>query len=143
MANCTTNPISQAAGSLLLTFLIALWPGQRLGRHYGKVHLIAYLAVLAGLLWHVLLQASKTARILAFLCCSLWAGAHISRLVRMFLLGHVYAEVIQVQDDGIATRVTLKPAQAVPFFPGCYFYVFFQGPLPFYDFFHGYPMMPF
>ncbi|KAM0670866.1 hypothetical protein ACQRIU_001261 [Beauveria bassiana] len=132
-----------AAASLLLTFVVALWPGQRLGRLYSSVHLLLYLVVLAGLLWHVLLQASKTARILAFVCCGLWAAAHVLRLVRMFLLGRTYAEVIRRQEDGYATRVTLKAARPVRFFPGCYFYIFFHGPLPFYDLFHGYPMMPF
>ncbi|KAJ3494057.1 hypothetical protein NLG97_g4328 [Lecanicillium saksenae] len=132
-----------SAGSLLLTGLIALWPGRRLGRLYGKAHLLVYLAVLAGLLWHVLLQTSKTAKILAFVCCGLWAGAHIFRLVRMFLLGHAYAEVIQVQENAHAVQVTVKTARPLGFFPGCYYYVFFKGPLPFYDLFHGYPMMPF
>lgn len=59
------------------------------------------------------------------------------------LLGRTYAEVTRQQEDGYATRVTLKAARPVEFFPGCYFYIFFHGPLPFYDLFHGYPMMPF
>ncbi|OAA55986.1 hypothetical protein ISF_07584 [Cordyceps fumosorosea ARSEF 2679] len=90
-----------------------------------------------------MLQPSRTARILAFFCCGMWSVAHSFRLVRMFLLGRTYAEVIQRQEDDHTTRVTLKAARPAVFFPGCYFYVFFQGPLPFYDLLRGYAMMPF
>jgi len=100
------------------------------------------MTALGGLVWHICLQKSTSARIPVFVSCGLLAGTHLYRLVRMFVLGHTEGLLKKIWDDGNIMRIQLGTNKPVPVFPGCYFYVFFRGPLPFYDLFHGYAMMP-
>ncbi|KAF5571962.1 hypothetical protein FPHYL_28 [Fusarium phyllophilum] len=74
-----------------------------------------------------------------------WAVASTRRsgLVRMFLFGHTRATVEKRWDKEVVVQLKLATDKPVKIFPGCYFYVFFNGPLPFYDLFHGYAMTPF
>ena len=96
------------------------------------------MAALGGLVWHICLQRSASARIPVFVSCGLLACTHLYRLVRMFVLGHTEGLLKKIWDDGNIMRIQLGTNKLVPVFPGCYFYVFFRGPLPFYDLFYGY-----
>ena len=101
------------------------------------------MGVLGGLIWHVSLHKSMRARIPVFVSCVLLGLSHLYRLVRMFLFSRTRATVEKRWDNDGIVRLKLITDKPVPVFPGCYFYVFFDGPLPFYDLFHGYAMMPF
>lgn len=61
----------------------------------------------------------------------------------MFLFSHTQATVATRWDKEVVVQLKLVTDKPVKVFPGCYFYVFFNGPLPFYDLFHGYAMTPF
>ncbi|KAI3579771.1 hypothetical protein IWW34DRAFT_621180 [Fusarium oxysporum f. sp. albedinis] len=82
------------------------------------------------------------ARIPIFVSCGLLGGSHLYRWAWMFILGHTAGTVKNLWDDGNIMRLQLGTDKPVTVFPGCYFYLFFTGPLPFYDLFHGYAMMP-
>ncbi|TVY66559.1 hypothetical protein Focb16_v009840 [Fusarium oxysporum f. sp. cubense] len=100
------------------------------------------MGALGGLVWHVCLQQDGKARIPIFVSCGLLGGSHLYRWVWMFILGHTAGNVKNLWDDGNIMRLQLGTDKPVSVFPGCYFYLFFTGPLPFYDLFHGYAMMP-
>ena len=81
------------------------------------------------------------ARVTIFVSGGLWASAHLYQLVKMFLYDRSYPIVTERWDDYEVTRIKLR-TRPIRVFPGCYFYLFFPGPLPFYDLFHGHRMMP-
>ncbi|KAH6869641.1 hypothetical protein B0T10DRAFT_533794 [Thelonectria olida] len=120
----------------------ALWFRRLFGRFFGLFHLLCSMAALGGLVWHICLQHSAAARIPVFVSCGLLGSTHLYRLVRMFICGHAEGFLERPWDDGNVMRLQVNTNKPVTVFPGCYFYVFFPGPLPFYDFFHGYAMMP-
>lgn len=60
----------------------------------------------------------------------------------MFIFGRTEGLLKKLWDDGNVMRIQLNTNKPISVFPGCYFYVFFPGPLPFYNLLHGYAMMP-
>ncbi|KAL6409089.1 hypothetical protein AUP68_05458 [Ilyonectria robusta] len=100
------------------------------------------MAALGGLVWHICLQRSAAAKIHIFVSCGLLGSTHLYRLVRMFICGRTEGILDRPWDDGNVMRLQVNTNKPVAIFPGCYFYIFFTGPLPFYDLFHGYAMMP-
>lgn len=121
----------------------AIMPGRRIGRFFGKLHILFCLGAISGLVWHVLMQKSSSSKISALVCCALWGGTHSYRFTRMFLLRRYVAKVNKRRQKDDVIILTLAVHKPVPFYPGCYYYLFFNGPLPFYDLLHGYAMMPF
>ncbi|KAF5240564.1 hypothetical protein FANTH_9535 [Fusarium anthophilum] len=132
-----------AAGGLLLTIVVSLWLRRFLGRFFGLLHLLGAVGVLGGLVWHVAPHGPTPTGIPVFVACGLLGSTHLYRLVRMFLFSHTRATVEKRWDKEVVVQLKLATDKPVKIFPGCYFYVFFNGPLPFYDLFHGYAMTPF
>ncbi|KAJ4196919.1 hypothetical protein NW759_016376 [Fusarium solani] len=131
-----------AAGGLLAVIVLSIWFRRLFGRFFGLFHLLCSMAALGGLVWHVCVQRSAGPRIPVFVSCALLGSTHAFRLVRMFIFGRTEGILVQPWDDGNIIRLRVATNKPVGVFPGCYFYVFFPGPLPFYDLFHGYAMMP-
>ncbi|KAJ4248080.1 hypothetical protein NW762_012850 [Fusarium torreyae] len=86
---------------------------------------------------------SARAGIPVYVSCGLLGSTHLYRLIRMFLLSRTRATVEKRWDKDNVVHLKLATDKPVTVFPGCYFYVFFNGPLPFGDLFHGYAMTPF
>ncbi|KAK3377652.1 hypothetical protein B0H63DRAFT_477588 [Podospora didyma] len=130
-----------AAVSLLLILIAYPWFFWRPWRYFGKLHMILYLGVMAGWTWHILIQRPSTARVFALVSCGLWCSTHLYRLAWVFLFDRSHAVVEVCCQKGEVTFLKLKATKPMRVFPGCYFYIFFRGPLPLYNLIHGYPMM--
>ncbi|KAI8405732.1 hypothetical protein FOFC_15220 [Fusarium oxysporum] len=131
-----------AIGGLVVVIFSAACFRRQFGRFFGLFHLLFSMGALGGLVWHVCLQREPSARIPIFVSCGLLGCSHLYRWAWMFILGHTAGSVKNLWDDGNIMRLQLGTDKPVSVFPGCYFYLFFTGPLPFYDLFHGYAMMP-
>ena len=131
----------KAAGSLLLIPIVYPWFFKNPWQHLSKVHLVLALAALAGWTWHVLLQRSTFAKVCGLATCGLWCSTHAYKLGRIFASTRNHGVVDHVWEDGETTSLRLTMNRPVRIFPGCYFYIFFRRPLPFYNLLHGYPMM--
>ena len=102
--------------------------------------------------WHVFLQPLTLAKVFALVSCGLWCLTHLYRLTTTFFLrcGLVTVKECRQFDDATFLTVStslhqmdIKPqaSHSIRAFPGCYFYVFFPGPLPAYNLLHGIPLM--
>ena len=107
----------------------------------GKAHLLLSLGIMAGMMWHVLLQSSLTARVLVFVACGMWISTQLYRFGRLFLCRQAHAVVKKRWSSEDVARLRVETAHSIRVFPGCYFYIFFQGSLPFSGLLRGYPMM--
>jgi hypothetical protein len=159
-ATSLINMILQVAGSLvamllLLVIQLALRRNHDTSRPVGglrlafsgytrftsRVHFVLSLGVMAGMMWHVLLQSSSTARIPVFVACCLWLLTQLYRFGRLFIFRGAHASVKERMSGGGAVSLTVQTSHHLRVFPGCYFYVFFQGTLPFASILQGYPAM--
>ncbi|KAH6646813.1 hypothetical protein BKA67DRAFT_580640 [Truncatella angustata] len=133
-----------AAGGLLAILLSSLWFPRQLRNLFDKLHSAFYVTTMTGLLWHVGFPKSTVASITVGVSGGLWLIMHLRQLITLavcYYSGGLAKTIDTVWMDEAVTRIQLT-GQAVRVFPGCYFYVYFRGPLPLRNFLHGYRMMP-
>lgn len=99
---------------------------------------------MVGLLWHVGFFKSTVPSITVGVCCALWLTTQLFRLLSLavrYYSGGLAKTVDTIWMDEAVTRIQVT-GQAVHVFPGCYFYVYFRGPLPLRNLLQGYRMLP-
>ncbi|KAM7204417.1 hypothetical protein V8F33_001719 [Rhypophila sp. PSN 637] len=136
------TPGIMVCGHLLLLVLAYPWFTWRPWRYFSGIHFLLSLVTLAGWAWHVLLLRRQIGKVLAMISCAIWLGTQLYRLLRIFIWRGSRGTITNCRDVGEAIFLEFELTYSARIFPGCYFYVFFPEPSPFYNRIRGYPMMP-
>ncbi|KAK0631601.1 hypothetical protein B0T14DRAFT_443702 [Immersiella caudata] len=134
-----------ATVALSVILLLGVWFTWMPSRHAGRIHLAIHLTATAAWTWHVLLQPIGLAKIIALISCGLWSLTHLYRLGTTFVFQRGYVTIKKCQEYGDAKFLTVSTTSQtrdhlIRAYPGCYYYVFFPGPLPAYDLLRGIPL---